>query len=446
MEEYIKVRKQPGARRAAYPEPGTFTMALTGRSITFHSLSTWFNKAMANYVKALVTEKDVRRWLPSDDKVPHIVIFTDKKTTPPLLKTLSIEFKGRAALGVVLLGSEDLARKMGVKKRPAMVYVQDEATLTGENFDREFKKEALARFLSRCVGRHRSEGQAHFRELTASRQAAGDCVPSDGNYCLLFLGDGNNAALRSLAPKLWLDHVKVFYVKDSTFASSFGVAPGSVLLYRPKRRRFKIFSGDINNVDQLASWVDAAVGKQTLENPDSFFCRCQLGFSLASKATVCIWAAKLELYMAPAKSVLNGKENRPLERSKISAKDLKNPRLTERNTRGAGGGPLCDKSLPEKPAVHRTQQTGRQPGPVTPRSTPRGPMPDPWQEVRQASVDADALEAELKNLVAECEDLEVQVAAAEAQEVEAEQQLTSQSAAMLSECGFGATKAEGGHY
>ena len=24
--------------------------------------------------------------------------------------------------------------------------------------------------------------------------------------------------------------------------------------------RFKIFSGDINNVDQLASWVDAAVG------------------------------------------------------------------------------------------------------------------------------------------------------------------------------------------
>jgi len=135
--------------------------------------------------------------------------------------------------------------------------------------------------------------------------------------------------------------------------------------------------------------------------------------------------------MAPAKSVLNGKENRPLERSKISAKDLKNPRLTERNARGpAGGGPLCDKSLPEKP-VNRTQQTGRQPGPVTPRSTPRGP--DPWQEVRQASVEADALEAELKTLVAECEDLEVQVAAAEAQEVEAEQQLTSQSAAMLSE-------------
>lgn len=228
--------------------------------ISFHSLSTWFNKAMANYVKALVNEKDVRRWLVSDDKVPHVIFFTDKKSTPPLLKTLSIEFKGRAALGVVLLGSEELAKKMDIKKRPALVYVQDEATLTGEHFDRDFKKEQLVRFLSKCVGRHRSEGQAHFRELTAARQQAGDCVPSDGNFCLLLMGDGNNPALRSLAPKLFLDHVKVFYVKDPSFASAFGVASGSVVLYRPKRRRFKVFSGDTSSVDELATWVDAAVG------------------------------------------------------------------------------------------------------------------------------------------------------------------------------------------
>mmetsp|Transcript_44001 Transcript_44001/g.95617 ORF Transcript_44001/g.95617 Transcript_44001/m.95617 type:complete len:186 (+) Transcript_44001:72-629(+) len=30
LEEYIKLRRQPGARRAAHPEPGTFTMALNG--------------------------------------------------------------------------------------------------------------------------------------------------------------------------------------------------------------------------------------------------------------------------------------------------------------------------------------------------------------------------------------------------------------------------------
>lgn len=85
-------------------------------------------------------------------------------------------------------------------------------------------------------------------------------MPSDGNFCLLLMGDGNNPALRSLAPKLFLDHVKVFYVKDPSFASAFGVASGSVVLYRPKRRRFKVFSGDSSSMDELATWVDAAVG------------------------------------------------------------------------------------------------------------------------------------------------------------------------------------------
>ncbi|CAK9071151.1 C2H2-type domain-containing protein [Durusdinium trenchii] len=132
---------------------------------------------MANYVKALVSEKDVRRWLVADDQVPHVVFFTDKKSTPPLLKTLSIEFKGRAALGVVLLGSEDLAQKMGAERRPALVYVQDEASLSGETFDREFKKVPPDEVHQPCSA---DSGPA-TRRLTAAREAAGECAVSDGH-------------------------------------------------------------------------------------------------------------------------------------------------------------------------------------------------------------------------------------------------------------------------
>ncbi|OLP92394.1 hypothetical protein AK812_SmicGene25812 [Symbiodinium microadriaticum] len=286
LEGYIRQRHLPGARRAANPEPGTFTDARTGGlphtrmdgggkylglgrfqggAITYHSLSTWLPKVMADYVKVIVTERDLRRWLPTDDKAPHVLFFSDKKTTPPILKTLSIEFRERAAVGVVLLGSEELAKKLGVTKRPALVYIQDEETLTGEHFDKEFKKDQLARFLSRCVGRHRSQALASFRELTSSRLAGGDCAPGDSNFCLLlFSGHGDSqamASLRTLAPRLRNDHVKVFFVKDAEFRSAFGsVPPGSVLLYRPKRRRFKLFEGDAGNIDDLAAWVDAAVG------------------------------------------------------------------------------------------------------------------------------------------------------------------------------------------
>lgn len=242
--------------------------------ISFKSLSTWIAKAMADYVKVLFTEKDVKRWLPIDDKVPHVVFFSDKKTTPPLMKTLSVEFKGRAALGVVLAVSEDLAQKMGVSRRPALVHVLDEDSLRGDNFDKEFKKESLTRFLSRCVGKHRSEAGATLRELTAQRFAAGDCGPSEQNFCLLLLSSGEDAAsmasMRTLAQRLKRDPVKVFFVRDLFFSKAFGAArileehifagPGSVVLYRPKRKRFKLFSGETDNVDELFSWVDGAIG------------------------------------------------------------------------------------------------------------------------------------------------------------------------------------------
>lgn len=248
-----------------YGPEGQQPSKFQGGAITYHSLSTWLPKVMADYVKVIVTERDLRRWLPTDDKAPHVLFFSDKKTTPPILKTLSIEFRERAAVGVVLLGSEELAKKLGVTKRPALVYIQDEETLTGEHFDKEFKKDQLARFLSRCVGRHRSQALASFRELTSSRLAGGDCAPGDSNFCLLlFSGHGDSpamASLRTLAPRLRNDHVKVFFVKDAEFRSAFGsVPPGSVLLYRPKRRRFKLFEGDAGNIDDLAAWVDAAVG------------------------------------------------------------------------------------------------------------------------------------------------------------------------------------------
>eukprot|EP00913_Durusdinium_trenchii_P012165 g11426.t1 len=508
LTEYCRLRGQPGARRAAYPELGTFNQVLNGglmpnrgdrfRGINYHSLSTWFNKAMANYVKALVSEKDVRRWLVADDQVPHVVFFTDKKSTPPLLKTLSIEFKG--------------PQKMGAERRPALVYVQDEASLSGETFDREFKKEALARFLSRCVGKHRSSHRS-LRELTAAREAAGECAVSDGHFCLLMLGEQNLSALRSLAPKLWRDHVKVFYVKDAGFVAAFGAATGSVVLYRPKRKRFKLFSGDSGNVEELAEWVEAAIGGnlsanlrvtlRVVEHTHQFDARAENPRRRAGGVTGCFSLRNWPIFPMPLRTGGNGKEcgfATVLQRSApspvlASLQDLRRP-LNERN---ATGEVASEKSVVEKSAlVRRTDRSdgewdayekGHPAGAgckrhlvtirigypnktineialvyhgksdesknfkvgfnaavalmtnLTQKATVTGdsraqrtPRVDPWQEVRAAQAEAEALEVELQSLAAESESLEAQLASAEAREAEAEQQLTSQSAAMLSEC------------
>lgn len=234
--------------------------------LSYSAVSSWVAKSMGDLTKVLSNDKDLRTWLVSDDKVPHVVFLTDRKSCPPLFKALSVEFNGRAALGLVLGSGEVVAKALGVQKRPALVHIVDEDSLETSAFDKEFKKEHIARFLSRAVGKHRSQAGGSLRELTAARLEAGDCSPTDGSFCLLHLAgaelaEGPKATLRSLAKRLQRDPVKVFYVRHAGYARAFSGAPtGGVILYRPKRKRFKVFEGEASDLDGLASFVDGAVG------------------------------------------------------------------------------------------------------------------------------------------------------------------------------------------
>jgi len=237
-------------------------------SITYKGLSQWAAKVMADYCKVLSSEADLRRWLSSDDKQPHVVFFTDRKTLPPLMKSLSLEFRGRALIGVVLAGaSGSLAKAVGVDKRPALVHITSEEPLAAVAMDKEFKREHMSRFLSRAVGKHRADAASSFRELTPARLDAGECAPTDSNFCLLYFSGPASvaprigAALRQVAQRLRSDPVKVFFVRRTGFADAFGGARrGAVVLYRPKRKRFKAYEGAADDADALAAFVDSAVG------------------------------------------------------------------------------------------------------------------------------------------------------------------------------------------
>eukprot|EP00441_Pelagodinium_beii_P027290 CAMPEP_0197666218 /NCGR_PEP_ID=MMETSP1338-20131121/61887_1 /TAXON_ID=43686 ORGANISM="Pelagodinium beii, Strain RCC1491" /NCGR_SAMPLE_ID=MMETSP1338 /ASSEMBLY_ACC=CAM_ASM_000754 /LENGTH=326 /DNA_ID=CAMNT_0043245217 /DNA_START=33 /DNA_END=1016 /DNA_ORIENTATION=+ len=67
------------------------------------------------------------------------------------------------------------------------------------------------------------------------------------------------------------------------------------------------------------------------------------------------------------------------------------------------------------------------------QKTRKGPAPDPWEEVRQATAQADKLQAELAGLEKDLQEAEAEALQAEAEEQEAEQQLTSKTAEMLDE-------------
>jgi len=239
--------------------------------LSHHRLEKWIQNVMPDLCTVINNEADLRKWLSSDDRVAHTVYLTDRRSTPPLFKALSLEFKGRLALGVVLRsGDAALASRLHVSDRPALVYVRDEDTLETDRFDHEFKKkESISRFLSVAVGKHRSALEGSLRELTPSRIRAGNCVAADSHFCLLFYsvagaaGEAARSALRQLAKRFKRDPVKVFFVRDRDFMRAFDSMPGSILIYRPKRKRYKRFVGNIASLDELTDFVDGAIGGGT---------------------------------------------------------------------------------------------------------------------------------------------------------------------------------------
>jgi len=233
---------------------------------SFDDLKSWFQNVMGDFCTQLSDSVAMRSWLSANDTVPHVALISDRRSTPPLMKALSIEFKNRVAVGVVLMNAKaELARKLGVKKRPALLHIVDESTFSGDSFDKQFTKEAISHFLSKAVDKHRSGVEATVRELTEARYNAGDCAPTDSKFCLLLHhADGvSNLALsvlRQLVVRLRHDPVKVFFVKGRVLSRAFNWKPGDVILYRPKRKRFKVFDGDITDPDKIYMFVDAAVG------------------------------------------------------------------------------------------------------------------------------------------------------------------------------------------
>mmetsp|Transcript_53869 Transcript_53869/g.128291 ORF Transcript_53869/g.128291 Transcript_53869/m.128291 type:complete len:541 (+) Transcript_53869:95-1717(+) len=250
-----------------YGPDGAKPIRVMGNIFSIGDMTQSIPKIIEDFVKVLNNPDDLKKWLRSDDKVPHVILFTDKKSTPAILKRLSVDFFKRAALAVVLAGADKkVGDQFSVGHRPSLLHVLDEETLAFDRFNGEFNREGMTRFLTRAVGTHRSRGDASLRELTKERYTSGTCAEADSQFCLLLnspageAGDKLKRVFRDLAQRLKQDPVKVFYVQDRGFVQAFGLKPGNVVLYRPKRSRFKKFKGDAHNLDELYAFVESAVG------------------------------------------------------------------------------------------------------------------------------------------------------------------------------------------
>lgn len=242
------------AKPVAYPP---------GSTLNYNYLANWALIRMSDYTRVISDELQLSDWLASNDDLPKVLLFSDMTSVPPLWKALSIEFLRRASLGIVHggnVGQRNLRERFRVTTMPTIIHIEDDRTFEGTRIDEKIEHEVLSRWLSRAVGRHRTT--AAVWELSPARLRSGTCGEKDSQFCLILISTHPGApsrahdALSVAAKRLKTDPVKVFYARHPTIVSSFGPQhPGTVILYRPKRKRFHVYPGDITNADKLAEWA-----------------------------------------------------------------------------------------------------------------------------------------------------------------------------------------------
>lgn len=101
-----------------------------------------------NHVKK-VTDKDLESWL-SEKEAPKAILFTEKGTTSPLIRSVAIEFLGSISVAQVRNNQAAAVEKFGIEKFPAVVLLPggDKSHIV---YDGELKKQPLVEFLSQAA-------------------------------------------------------------------------------------------------------------------------------------------------------------------------------------------------------------------------------------------------------------------------------------------------------
>jgi len=109
--------------------------------------------AAANKMQSFVRTVNKDNYESFIDEQPDknkILIFTDRKSTAPLYKSLSKMYKEKLVFGEVKKSAQELFDKFGVKETPALLALTDPLNYQGEAYEniKEANIDQLKKFLS----------------------------------------------------------------------------------------------------------------------------------------------------------------------------------------------------------------------------------------------------------------------------------------------------------
>jgi len=259
-----------------YPADSNKEPEICNEELTHKALGKWVNSMLPDYSTVLTSKIQMREWLDNGTN-PAVVLFTDKKDSPPMWKALSSEFNGRIRMAAVTRCDKSGVFKTELQREfdvyvPGIIRIDPLGNLgsIAEKFPMELKKDKIALWLNKLRLVSKKDGPtATFKEWTRERVKAGDCGPKDSQICFLWLKGGMDkaveAAMRSLAEKYRTDPIKLMWISSELNPSvleTFGLEESDLsdflVAYRSKRGKFKLHEGELT-FNALDGFVDGVL-------------------------------------------------------------------------------------------------------------------------------------------------------------------------------------------
>ena len=104
-------------------------------------------KDMQSFVSSVNTE-NFNAFVEREPTKYKILHFTEKKSTPTVIKALSKKFRDKLTFGEIRQDEADLIRNFNIKKFPTILALTDSEGFAGEVYDGEMKVDQLTKFIS----------------------------------------------------------------------------------------------------------------------------------------------------------------------------------------------------------------------------------------------------------------------------------------------------------
>jgi hypothetical protein len=224
---------------------------------------------MQNFV-SVVTAETLPKFLEDDSKI-KMLLFTDKKETPPLIKSLSKEFRSSVDIGQVKDSTNSIQKTYGVTKNPQILILKknEQSDWTPIRYEGSLSMAPLSDF----IREHREVSRKSPRKRLYEVQVSNDvenygCGHDSKQVCaFLFYSDQNEKArivaqARPVVESMGDAPIVVMMVPRSMVNfDSLGVNPrANGLLLKASRNRIHVLE-DVNiTADELTSIFDKVVG------------------------------------------------------------------------------------------------------------------------------------------------------------------------------------------